>query len=312
MVTKIVIFVGLLAVSLLAFFADVFLSTEMAVKLFWSAISITILYGIFAVGIYELGIDKVPDKKARYSIRKAARLTWNVLLVVVLLWIWVPNPQALVVAYGVVAAGIAFALQDVIKNFAGGFIIFLGSQYRVGDRIEIRGVCGDVIDIGLFSTRLLEIQGWVAADQATGRIVTIPNGVVLNNPVHNYTHQHEFIWDELAVVVTAESDWSEAMRLLVDIATEHTKEYAGVAEKSLGNLQQQYYIDGRETHPRVFIANHDHGYQLAVRYVVGARARRVVNSNIWGHIIRVFSEHSAIAIAPSSFASVPYPIVEGR
>ncbi len=312
MVTKIVIFVGLLAVSLLAFFADVFLSTEMAVKLFWSAISITILYGIFAVGIYELGIDKVPDKKARYSIRKAARLTWNVLLVVVLLWIWVPNPQALVVAYGVVAAGIAFALQDVIKNFAGGFIIFLGSQYRVGDRIEIRGVCGDVIDIGLFSTRLLEIQGWVAADQATGRIVTIPNGVVLNNPVHNYTHQHEFIWDELAVVVTAESDWSEAMRLLVDIATEHTKEYAGVAEKSLGNLQQQYYIDGRETHPRVFIANHDHGYQLVVRYVVDARARRVVNSNIWGHIIRVFSEHSAIAIAPSSFASVPYPIVEGR
>ena len=312
MVTKIVIFVGLLAVSLLAFFADVFLSTEMAVKLFWSAISITILYGIFAVGIYELGIDKVPDKKARYSIRKAARLTWNVLLVVVLLWIWVPNPQALVVAYGVVAAGIAFALQDVIKNFAGGFIIFLGSQYRVGDRVEIKGVCGDVIDIGLFSTRLLEIQGWVAADQATGRIVTVPNGVVLNNPVHNYTHQHEFIWDELAVVVTAESDWSEAMRLLVDIATEHTKEYAGVAEKSLGNLQQQYYIDGRETHPRVFIANHDHGYQLVVRYVVDARARRVVNSNIWGHIIRVFSEHSAIAIAPSSFASVPYPIVESR
>lgn len=309
---KIRIFLGLLVLwglVVAAYVTGTWLPEQLVDQLLWSVVSVTVLYGVFAIGIREFVVTKLSDTRARYSVRKATNLAWSFVLILVLLWIWVPDPQALLVAYGLVAAGVAFALQDIIKNFAGGLIIFFNGQFRVGDRIQIQNIIGDVIDIGLFDTRLLEIQGWITADQTTGRIVTIPNGVVLNQAVHNYTHQHEFIWDELSLVVTAESDWGEAMRLLGEIATEHTKEYIDTAEASLDQLQKQYFVEGRETEPRVYILNHDHGYQLTVRYVVNARVRRVANSNIWGHVIRVFAEHKHIAIAPVSFASAPYPSV---
>jgi small-conductance mechanosensitive channel len=176
-------------------------------KLFSSLVSISVLYAVFSIGIEGLFARRLSDSKTRYSFRKAVSLILILLCIVVLLRIWIPNPQALLVAYGVVAAGLAVALQDLVKNLAGSLSIFLGGIFKVGNRIEINGVTGDVIDIGLFNTTLLEIKNWIGADQATGRIVTVPNGAVLNQPIKNYTKQHQYLWDELTVVVTPESDW---------------------------------------------------------------------------------------------------------
>jgi small-conductance mechanosensitive channel len=104
-----------------------------------------------------------------------------------------------------------------LKNFVGGFIVLAGQPYEVGDRIEIAGESGDVIDIGVMSTTLLEIGGWVHGDQPTGRVTIIPNGRVLTQQVHNYTKDHSFIWEELTISLTYDSDWQQVWDILLTI-----------------------------------------------------------------------------------------------
>jgi len=292
----------------LVYLASLWVEQSGTDKLFFSLVWVTVLYAIFSIGIEEFFARKLSDSKTRYGFRKAVSLILIVLCIVVLLRIWIPNPQALLVAYGVVAAGLAVALQDLVKNLAGSLTIFLGGIYRVGNRIEINNVIGDVIDIGLFNTTLLEVRNWIAADQATGRIVSVPNGAVLNQPIKNYTKQHQYLWDELTVVVTPESDWSEAMRLLGAIGKEHTEQFIEKADRSLSNLERYYYVEGHVLEPNVYIKPAPDGYALTLRYVVDAWKRRSTNSNIWGHTIRVYDEHDHIFIAPVSIANPEYPL----
>jgi len=172
----------------------------------------------------------------------------------------------------------------------------------------MNGVTGDVIDIGLFYTTLLEVRNWIDADQATGRIVSVPNGSVLHQPVRNYTKQHKYLWDELKLVVTPESNWEEAMRLLGEIGQEHTKDFIEEADKSLTRLERYYYVEGHVLDPNVYITPVADGYSLTLRYVVDAWQRRSTHSNIWGHIIRVVDERDDMFVAPTTIASAEYPL----
>lgn len=276
-------------------------------RVFASLLSLLILYVLFRIFIEEIVARRITDAKTRYSFRKAVFLFLIIFVLIIWLRIWVPNPQTLLVAYGVVAAGLAVALQDVVKNLAGSIMIFMSGMFQVGNRIEINGTQGDVIDIGIFNTTLLEIRGWMTADQATGRITTIPNGVVLSKPVQNFTRHHEFLWDEISIVVTGESDWGEAMRIMGEIAEEHTADYMDEANRSLTRLERYYYVEGRVLDPDVYIEPSTNGYSLILRYVVSARKRRSTNSNIWGHILRVFDEHDKIFVAPTTIANTEYP-----
>lgn len=310
MTRKVLLLLALVIASLFVYLAQLLWFDQASIgKLSTSLIVVTVLYAVFSVGVEEFFVRRLDDRKTRYGFRKTVSFVLIILVLVVLLRIWIPDPQALLVAYGVVAAGIAVALQDVVKNLAGSIAIFLGGIYQVGNRIEINGIVGDVIDIGLFNTILLENRGWVQADQATGRITTVPNGAVLNKPVQNYTKHHHYLWDELVVVVTSESDWGEAMRLMGEIGEEHTKEFIEDANISLTRLERYYYVEGRILDPNVYVKPDTNGYGLTLRYVVDARKRRSTNSDIWGHIIRVFSEHARIEIAPTTYAVMEYPKV---
>lgn len=305
---KFLIFSALIIVTGVAYLATFWFPQNAVERIFHSVLALVVLYGVFSIAIEEHFARRLQDPKTRYGFRKAVSLLLIVAVLVVLLRIWIPNPEALLVAYGVVAAGIAIALQDLVKNLAGGIVIFLGGLYQVGNRIEIRGTFGDVIGIGLFNTTLLEVRGWVQADQATGRITTVPNGAVLNTPVQNYTKHHKYLWDELLVVVTSESNWGEAMRLLGEIGHEHTAEFIDDANESLTRLERYYYVEGRPLDPNVYVKPETDGYGLTLRYVVDARKRRSINSDIWGHVIRVFDEHPEIFIAPTTISTMEYPL----
>jgi small-conductance mechanosensitive channel len=302
-----VLFTFIIAAGL-AYLTSVWFDQAGIERLFTSLVSVSVLYAVFSIGVEEFFARRLSDSKTRYSFRKAVSLVLILLILVVLLRIWIPNPQALLVAYGVVAAGLAVALQDLVKNLAGSLSIFLGGIFKVGNRIEINGVVGDVIDIGLFNTTLLEIQNWIDADQATGRIVSVPNGAVLNQPIKNYTKLHQYLWDEITVVVTSESNWSEAMNMLGTIGKEHTTEFIDKADTSLSNLERYYYVEGHVLNPNVYVKPSQNGYALTLRYVVDAWQRRSTCSNIWGHTIRAFDEHDQIFIAPTSISIPEYPL----
>jgi len=272
-----------------------------------SAIAITLSFLFFRIIMEQIVAQRIHEPKTRYSFRKTTYILFLVTSFVIVLRIWIVNPQALLVAYGLVAAGVAIALQDLFKNFAGGIVIFTLGIYEIGNRIEIGGKFGDIIDINLFYTTILEIREWVNGDQVTGRISSVPNGLVLSQVINNYTKDHHFLWDEISIPVTYESDWNSAIQIMKAIATRETKETASEAKKSLEGLEEKYYLPGRPTEPDVFVTLTDNWIMLRLRYVIEVRERRMVNSRISELILREFESAPAITIASSTVSIVHVP-----
>ena len=139
---------------------DRFIGYPSSWKFFISAATITVLYFVFKLLFEELLVGRLKDYKARYTVKKTTSILFLLISLVILVGIWIENTQAIVVAYGLIAAGIAISLQDFFKGFTGGLVILFNNLYRVGDRIEMNGVYGDVMDIGILYTTMLETRGW--------------------------------------------------------------------------------------------------------------------------------------------------------
>ncbi|HKJ93524.1 MAG TPA: mechanosensitive ion channel domain-containing protein, partial [Longimicrobiales bacterium] len=165
--------------------------------------------------------NRVADIRVRYRWRKTITYSFVALGVFLLGGTWSQNFANLSTFLGLVSAGIAIALRDPIVNLGGWAFLLWRRPFVVGDRIQITGHAGDVIDQRIFAFTLLEIGNWVDADQSTGRIIHIPNGVVFREPLANYTRGMQYIWTELPVLVTFESDWKKAKDILKDIVNEH-------------------------------------------------------------------------------------------
>ncbi len=263
-------------------------------------------YSIVFVGALFLFIDVilitsigkvVSDARARYTMKKTLRIIFYVASAILLLRVWIINPEALLVAYGLIAAGVAVSLADFFKNFAGGFILFISGIYAVGERIEIAGTKGDVIDIGVLYTKIIEIGGWVHGDQTTGRVVSIPNGHILTNPIHNYSQDHPYLWDEIIIPITHNSDVEKARAILLKGALLETEKYMELARKSLEHLTIDYYVSSRSTQPKVYVAITDNWTELQLRYVVSAWERREVRSQIFTYISSEVQKVEDVVIA---------------
>ncbi|MFA7303880.1 MAG: mechanosensitive ion channel domain-containing protein [Methanoregula sp.] len=142
-------------------------------NIFLTSLVLTISYLFFFVIIGMVFVRRIQDLKTRYTANKALSVLSIVFIIVFILQIWVTDTSSLLVSYGIIGAGLAFALQDVFKNFVGGILIIVSGYYRVGDRITIDDKSGDVMDIGILNTTLMEIRGWVGGDQPSGRLLMI-------------------------------------------------------------------------------------------------------------------------------------------
>jgi small-conductance mechanosensitive channel len=223
-----------------------------------------------------------------------------VILLIVLALIWAPDIGSLIVFIGVIGAGIAIALQDVFKNFVGGFIIVASKAYQVGDRIEIGGETGDVIDIGVMNTTLFEVGGWVGGDQPTGRVTLIPNGKVITVPVHNYTKDYSLIWDELTLPITYGSDWERAREVILAIVKRETEEFTRQAEQEIERLGDKYYFPRRVVEPAVYIALTSNWITFSLRYVAPVKARRLLRNKLSDLILRKLQGEKGISIGSTT------------
>lgn len=260
-------------------------------RLYFTLLGLTALYGFFRLIAQELVERNLKDQKTRYLVRKSFSILYIALFVILTGRIWIQNPETLVVAYGLIGAGVALALRDVFSNLAGGMNLFLSQPYKVGHRVEINGVHGDVIDIGVFYTRLLELRGWINGDQATGRTVLIPNGATLGGNIINYTQDNSFIWDEIEVPVKYGTDIVKASELMEQAAKEETSDIMEKADKELKKISRKYYLSAKETQPRVFIDLTDNWVSLNLRYISDVRKRRRIHSDISKDLIRKFEEN---------------------
>lgn len=297
MFKKFFIFIILFGIASFAWFLNLRYENLDLNRIFYSFIAIAASYLILKVILEGVVSIKIKDSKARYSFRKTTQLLFLFTSFVIVLRVWISNPQALLVAYGLFAAGVAIALQDVFKNFAGAIAIFVSNIYRVGDRIEINSKYGDVIDIGLFYTTLIELREWVDGDQTTGRITLIPNGHVLSFPVQNYTKDHNFIWDEISLPITYDSNWQKAIDIIQGIVKKETAEATKRAERGISKLEEKYYLSKRNIEPAIFVTPTDNWIMLRARYVVDARDRRLVNNDLFKLILENVLKAEDITVA---------------
>jgi small-conductance mechanosensitive channel len=196
------------------------------------------------------------------------------------------------------------ALQEVILSMASWFLILVRRPFQVGDRIELGGVKGDVIDIRLFQTTLLEIGNWVEADQSTGRIVHVPNSAVFKQENFNYSRGFEFIWNELKILITFESDWKRAEKIMLEHGAEEAEEKEKVVRSKINRMTKRYMIHYGQLTPIVYIDIKDSGVELTLRYLTEARKRRTTQDALCRAILDDFDKEEKV-----NFAYPTYRIV---
>ncbi len=249
-------------------------------RAFHTALALLIIFVVVKIVFEQIIAKKIREPKTRFSMKRIASTLSVFIFIAAGIAIWVDNLQALLVSYGVLAAGAAVALQDLFKNFAGSIVIYLTGTYNIGDRIEINSKIGDVIDINIFYTFLLETNEWVNGDQATGRISIIPNSLVLSGIVNNYTRDHPYIWDEIGIPITYDSDWKEALRIFERVIESETREITKKSESSVSKLSEKYYLPQKATEPTVFATLTDNWINLNIRYITEVRQRRTVRDRL--------------------------------
>jgi small-conductance mechanosensitive channel len=266
-------------------------------KLFTVFLVATATYLVFEILLIKVGSSRISDKQTRYTLNKVFYILSIVIFVIVSTLLVVEDPSSLLVAFGIIGAAIAFALQDVFKNFVGSIIIMVGNLFRVGDRIEIEGFYGDVMDIGLMNSTLMEIREWVDGDQATGRISLVPNGLVIARTLHNYTKDHSFIWDEIFIPVTYDSNWRSAIEIVTQVISRESDEVTRRAEEEIERLGEKYYLSRSVIQPAVYLKFTDNWIALYARYTTDVRNRRVVNSRLSKLILERLEAEPDITVA---------------
>lgn len=238
--------------------------------------------------ILSLVDRRVEDLFLRYRWQKTTRYVIMPLGLLIVGRIWFDAFSDIATYLGLVSAGVAISLKDLLANLAGWAFILTRRPFEVGDRIEIGQNRGDVIDVRIFEFTLMEVGNWVNADQSTGRIIHIPNGRVLNLPVANYTAGFSYIWNELQVLVTFESDWRKAKALLSDIAARHSAHLSAAADKRLKEVSRRFLIYYSVLTPTVYTSVSESGVLLTARYLCEPRNRRGSAQVIWEEILDAF------------------------
>lgn len=226
----------------------------------------------------------------RYRLRKFATITSYILIILMVSIVFSERLGGLTVALGVAGAGVAFALQEVIASFAGWFAVSFAGFYKPGDRVQLGGIKGDVIDVSFLRTTVMEIGEWVKGDQYTGRVVRIANSFVFKEPVFNYSGDFPFLWDEIKVPVKYGGDHHLARKILLDVATEVVGEYSTGAAVAWQDFSKQYLLEEAITDPMVSLVLNDNWMEFTVRFVVNYKRRRGTKDALFTRVLDEFAK----------------------
>ncbi len=274
-------------------------------RLFATVLLAVVLYIVIRV-LEWLAQRGIKDEHWQYTALKAIRYAALAIFLISLISIWAQRLQGLLLIMGATGAGLAIALAPVIVSIAGWSLITWSRLFKVGDRIEIGGVTGDVVDIGIIRTTMLEIGNWVGADQLTGRTVVIANSVVLKDPVYNYTTGCPFIWDEFTIPICYGPKWNRAQEVALEAILDYGAEVEPRARVGLRELPGMRLVGLPDTKPQTYISLTEHWVSLTVRYVVQARARRSIKHRLQMQVLRALTKEQ-IEVAAPSLTVVRYP-----
>lgn len=256
---------------------------------------------------------RVPDAGMRYRVRKLVVLVGYLAALLIIASLFSVRWSELALALGVAGAGIAFALQEVIASVAGWLAVSFGGFYRPGDRIQLGGIRGDVIDIGVLRTTLMEIGQWINGDSYNGRIVRVANSFVFKEPVFNYSADFPFLWDEIMVPIKYGSDYHQARSILERVGEEVVGEYARSAEQQWERMTTRYLIETASVRPMVSMAANSNWLEFTMRYVVDYKQRRITKDKLFTRVLEEIDlTHDKVGIAASTLNIEKLPPLDIR
>ncbi len=251
---------------------------------------------------------KISHSDTRYKSQKIVEVFGYLLLIVITISYFTGNIKDIALAVGLFTAGVTITLQEIILSMAGSVYIFLIKVYQPGDRIEINGIKGDVIDIDSMYTTMMEIGKWVSSDNYSGRIVKLSNAFVFRGPVYNYSRDFPFIWDELDLPVRYGSDVELAKKIVLKIAREQLSSYVQESLQQWKSVVGRYYIEDAMVEPTLAITLTDNWIRFNLRYIVDYKKRRYT-AHLLHDLIReaVEKTNGKVQIASATFEIVRIP-----
>ena len=242
--------------------------------------------------------NKTQKVEVRYHWRKTIGYTYMLLVFLVLFRVWFNPNWDVVNIVALIAAALILSLQDVIRSIAGWFALIWMRPFQVGDRIQIdNGITGDVIDIRVFKFSLNEVGNWVHADQSTGRVMHVPNSVILDKTIINFTETFPYIWIELPILITFESNWQDAKVVLQKIAEAHSHKVSSNAKAKIKEASKHYMIYYKMLTPIIYTSLDSCGVLLTMRLLVEPHKRRNCEHAIWEDVLTEFAQHKDIGFA---------------
>lgn len=240
----------------------------------------------------------VEDVHHRFNMtrRTSRMITVVAFMVIILIWLDSHNVPEIIKALSFLGAGLAIVLREMILNIVGWLHIITRTPFQAGDRIEVNNVSGDVIDIRLMNTTLMETRGWVDADQSTGRIMRIPNNWVFLYAIKNYNQGFDYIWHEIVIYLTPSSNWSLARDIMTSLAQESSAIVEHQVKSQLKSMAQEYLVYYSTLTPFVYVKITDHGIQLTLRYLCKVRNRRGSEHAIMTRLLEEFAKHQDIVL----------------
>ena len=216
----------------------------------------------------------LPDNDTKYKSQKGVEVLGYIFIIALSITYFTGSIKDFALAIGLLTAGITITLQELILSIAGSIYIFFVKVYKPGDRIEINGIKGDVIDIDSIYTTMMEIGEWVSSDNYSGRIVKLSNAFVFRGPVYNYSKDFPFIWDEFNLPIRYGSDIELAKEIVIKIASEQLSEYVTNSVLNWKTVVNKYYIEDAQVEPTLAITMTDNWVQFNLRYIVDYKKRR--------------------------------------
>jgi small-conductance mechanosensitive channel len=272
------------------------LAHETQNKIIVSILFILLLW-IFQFAILRVVWRQTKNVKIRYQWKRSLSLIVPFIGIILIGAVWLPAFKQFGAFLGLFSAGLAIALKDPLTNLAGWLFILFRKPFVVGARVQIGEHAGDIIDIRLFQFTLLEIGNWVDADQSTGRIIHLPNGQVFQQSQANYSTGFNYIWNEIQVNITFESNWELAKSVLEKIINKRAEQLSTSAEKEIFEASKNFMIYYKHLTPIVYTNVKEFGVQLTIRYLCNPRKRRSSENEIWEDILIAFKSNNEIYFA---------------
>jgi small-conductance mechanosensitive channel len=277
---------------------------SLTTRLIYSVLGVVLIRSLFRLLEHTLP-QHFSYGDQRYHARKMVAATAYIIIFVFITILFADRLKHVGFAVGVIGAGVVVALQDVIASMGGFIAIGFSNLYRVGDRIQVNETRGDVVDISVMRTTVLETGNWVSGDLYSGRIVRIPHSVVLKGLVFNYSQGFRFVWDEITIRLTCRSDHERARQMLLRVAHETVSDYLTEAQDSWKRIVENYRIQNRPLQPTVTLDAGGGTLDFSLSYLVDYTRRTTVKDQLFTKIVdEVASSQGRLEWASSSASAV--------